>query len=238
MNSKQRAFTALKSFKSRPRSLAHVGAALAITAAWLATAPTQALANIVTFNYVKSISNPPAPDEQLGLNPSMFSPWATVILDDGFDLDDGLFRMLIEAKFDPAPPDTSTPSITQLAFSINGFESLPALSPLFSFAPEPFCSPNSPASTTTCDGTFSIDYGLDNVGVVGAGASNLNKKGFDLLINLPPPGVKLDVSQGMIELLIQGPPSFSVDSFANACSNGATPSSSGACPAGSLATVA
>lgn len=216
--------------------LARLGLGLGIAGAALATAPLQAIAATTSFDYGQSISNPVAPDAQLGSY-----PWATVVLDDegslAGSLGDGIFQMVIIPNFSPYPPDTSTPSITQLAFSIKDFKK----SDTYSFISPTFCTTTSTTTPkTTCDGSFGITTkGPDEVGVVGAGASGLNKQGFDLLVNLPPPGVKLDVSQGSITLFIKGPSGFSVTAFNQACSNGIVPDPvTGACPAGSYKTVA
>jgi len=143
---------------------------------------------------------------------------------------DGLFWMDIDTSFASTQTPPSDPSLTQLAFNLNGdYSSIPDPFTLVT----PFCTPNSPSTTTTCDGSISLEYDLDNVGVSGSGQTS----GYDLLVQLPPPGLKLDNSQSPIRLYIQGPSSsFSVVDFFEACSNGAL--YDGGCPTGDYQTVA
>lgn len=134
-------------------------------------------------------------------------------MDDLGNLSDGIFSMTIDTSFKSTNPP-SDPSLTQLAFNLDPF---PVGSFSFTSAitpPGSSCTPNSPGTTTTCDGTITLGFGSNNSqGVDGSG----QKFGYDLLVNLPPPGIKLNNAQSPITLYIQGPSDFKVASF-RACS--------------------
>jgi hypothetical protein len=185
--------------------LARTGLMIGVAGGCLLGSTTRAMAALndtVVFTYGTTISDPPATNSQLGT-----PPWATVTLTEQAD---GLFWMDIDTSFNSTQTPPSDPSLTQLAFNLNTNYSSYGTN-AFSLV-NPFCLPNSPTTTTTCDGKdLALAYALNGQGITGSGQP---QGGFDLLVQLPPPGVKLDNSQAPIRLFIQAPTTtFSVADF-------------------------
>lgn len=201
---KRLSFIHSRSAASLRKRLARAGLMIGVAGGCLLGSTTRSLAAVndtMVFTYGTSISSPPATNSQLGT-----PPWATVTLTEQAD---GLFWMDIDTSFSSTQTPPSDPSVTQLAFNLNNNYSSYGTN-AFSLV-SPFCEPNSSTTTTTCDGSISLAYALDGQGITGAGQP---KGGFDLLVQLPPPGKKLDNSQSPIRLFIQAPTiTFSVADF-------------------------